>query len=358
LDGGDPAAGVAVARRAVDVLLTAQNPRETLLPSARPWLLRARAQRGAGEFVDYGVRAATAHEAALDLSLCVVSTVFTAVCSAHSCADRKESSELEVITEANLAQLYDALHAEWSQKLSEGLDHLRNEMDIDHAAAANVLAQYGRERETAELPERSNSHLESAGPADVTTPQSTKVAETGPYLFHFEGAVYRVLFEDEPGTIDAALAGAGYIHRLLQQPRIPLKATDLVGAVASLDSGQADQVQNQESLGNLRKRRAQLMEDLPAPDAPEYPVMYEEIRPEVEQIDAEVRHLTGLGGKARRNRPNDSARVRATKSIRLVIDKCRTEYELSRLAEHLNKHIRTGDECIYSPPDPPPNWQF
>jgi hypothetical protein len=125
----------------------------------------------------------------------------------------------------------DALHpspeAEYFEPLSlKVVEHIEG--------AADLLAQYGRERETAQLPEWSNSHLESAGPVDVTTPQSTKVAETVPCLFRFEGAVYRVRFEDESGTIDAALAGAGYICRLLQQPRIPLKATDLVGAVAAL----------------------------------------------------------------------------------------------------------------------------
>jgi hypothetical protein len=212
----------------------------------------------------------------------------------------------------------------------------------DIAAAADLLARESSRR----------------GPEESGTAQERKVAETARYVFHFHGAVYDVRFEDESGRIDAALAGAGYICRLLQQPRIALKATELIGAVASLDSGQADQAQNQESLRKLRKRRTELMQDLPASNAPEYPVEYEEVRPEVEEIDAEIRHLTGLGGKARRNRPNDSARVTATKSIRLVIDKCRTEYSLPRLAEHLDEHIHTGVECIYSPPDPLPIWQF
>jgi len=187
---------------------------------------------------------------------------------------------------------------------------------------------------------------------------STKLAETTGYLYRLEGAVYRVRFESESGTIDAALAGAGYICRLLQQPRRPLKATDLVGAVASLDSGQADQSQNREALDALRKRRAQLVQDLPDSHSPEYAVIYEEVRPEMDHIDAEIRHLTGRGDKARRSSPNDSARVSATKSIELVIERCRSAYRLPRLAEHLDRDVRTGADCIYSPPDPVPDWQF
>jgi hypothetical protein len=139
LDGGNRAASVDVVRNAVGELVTAGDVRTTILPSARPWLLRARAGRGAGEFVGCGVRAPTAHEAALDLSTLVLLSVWEAVMRAHRCAVSKESLALEGITEANLAQVCDALHDEWSQTLIEGIDHLRNEMLIDYTAATDLL---------------------------------------------------------------------------------------------------------------------------------------------------------------------------------------------------------------------------
>ena len=47
---------------------------------------------------------------------------------------------------------------------------------------------------------------------------STKQPETGRYLFRFEGAVYRVRFDGESGTIDAALRGAGLSSSFYSTP--------------------------------------------------------------------------------------------------------------------------------------------
>jgi len=105
------------------------------------------------------------------------------------------------------------------------------------------------------------------GPPGVPTPQSTKVAETVPYLFRFEGAVYRVRFKDESGTIDAALLGAGYIFEVLQHPQVFYSATTLRRSVEAADSGKTDQSELQEALRKLNDRLAELQDlDSQAPD--------------------------------------------------------------------------------------------
>jgi hypothetical protein len=198
------------------------------------------------------------------------------------------------------------------------------------------------------------------GQAGAMTAPNTEPAETVPYLFRFEGAVYRVRFENESGTIDASLRGAGHIFELLQHPHKFYSAAELARVAEAADSGKTDQAEHQDALRKLHDRLAELQDlDPQSPD-------FNSLNQEREDCLAEVRRLTGLEcrqgdrpeGKARRRNPADSARVAVARAIERVLAKCRADWGLAQFADHLNRSLERGADYAYRPAAPSPDWHF
>jgi hypothetical protein len=186
-----------------------------------------------------------------------------------------------------------------------------------------------------------------------------EIAQPPPrYLFRDRGAIYEVRFEGESGTIDARLAGAKHISELLQHPHAFYEATDLCGAVASVDSGQTDQNEAKEPLRKCKERLADIDTALDEAKEQYNTVDIDLLERERGQILAEVGRLAGLGGAVRRATPNESSRIAVRGRIRRVITNCREKYNLPRFAEHLDRSIETGNQCAYRPADPAPAWHF
>lgn len=205
-------------------------------------------------------------------------------------------------------------------------------------------------------------------------------------LFRRDGPRYRVRFEGQEGFIDAALRGARYIQELLQHPHKPIPSSELqllglkqdpkvrqrreLGSESwkeyafgemgppEHDSGQTDMEETKIALREYWVRLRQIPNDLEKAEAENNPVEVNALAREREHIRAEVRRLTGLGGRVRKpvRTLDERARSSVSKAIARVIDQCKTDPGLSAFADHL-KAIDRGLSCTYRP-DPLPDWHF
>jgi hypothetical protein len=179
------------------------------------------------------------------------------------------------------------------------------------------------------------------------------------YLFRKDGAVFEVQFEGEAGKIDAKLFGAKYIFELLQHPNRDHSAVALAGRVDS-----SDKPDKQELLEARKKCEERIKENAYELDRAKRDndlAAVDRLKDERLQLVAEIRRMTGLGGRLKEgpgSDPAETARVAVTNAINRVIDKCKTAYALPRLAEHLDDAISTGKTCAYRPADPAPDWHF
>jgi hypothetical protein len=79
---------------------------------------------------------------------------------------------------------------------------------------------------------------------------------------------------------------------------------------------------------------------------------------EIEALNKRIREMTGLGGKLRRTDLSERLGKTVSKSIDLVIRRCKENYNLPKLAAHLNGSIDRGRSCSYRPANPIPDWKF
>jgi len=223
--------------------------------------------------------------------------------------------------------------------------------------------------------------LEGIEPAP-SVPPATDVAHRGARdeqragsvnFFRREGDYWSVVFEDQTVRV-RDLKGMRHLARLLADPGREFHVLDLVAAetgnVAQPDSGQAAAGLPRSALGDAGE-----LLDAQAKDA--YRRRLAEIENDIEQAraigdaeraaqaDAErdflVRELSravGLGGRDRRAASAaERARVGVTRAIRQAITRMAEHHP--RLGEHLNRTIRTGTYCAYSPdPRVPAGWGF
>jgi hypothetical protein len=208
------------------------------------------------------------------------------------------------------------------------------------------------------------------------------------YLFRDDGAVYRVRFEGEEGTMKKT-RGARYIYELLQYPNKPFRSYDLhlldrqedpkvtkkrrLGAASAdeqcemdidgggplHDTGKADQDENQEALRKYHLRIKEIKIELDQAPKELNSHDYERLEKEKDAIIAEVKRLTSLYGKARLLDPqNEKARQTVSKRITEAIKSCRENRKLSKFADHLDKCIDLGANNVYRSSSPPLDWKF
>jgi len=79
---------------------------------------------------------------------------------------------------------------------------------------------------------------------------------------------------------------------------------------------------------------------------------------EIEALNKRIGEMTGLGGKLRRTDLSERLGKTVSKSIDLIIKKCKEKYNLPKLAAHLDESIERGRSCSYRPANPIPDWKF
>ena len=184
--------------------------------------------------------------------------------------------------------------------------------------------------------------------------RSARGEPTSPRLVR-QDRVWTLEWHDERASLPHA-KGLSDLAVLLLRPGQAVSALELAGGVAA---GSRDTFVDLQALGAYRTRLAELDGELGQARDDADLGRIELLEHERDQVLAEVRHSTGLGGRLRpsANDPAERARKAVSARIRDVIRRISTV--APSLGLHLDRSIRTGLECTYDPPPddgPPPRW--
>ena len=171
------------------------------------------------------------------------------------------------------------------------------------------------------------------------------------------GTLWSVSFDHERATV-AHVKGMTDLATLVSSPGRPVSALELVGAPVTV-SGATDPLVDLTALRSYRARLAELDAELDHAHQESDLASLDRLGTEREQLLAELRRTTGLGGTIRpaANAPAERARKAVSGRIRDAIR--RLDDVAPGLASHLDRSIRTGLRCCYEPPasEAPVRWR-
>ena len=240
----------------------------------------------------------------------------------------------------------------WALRSRCELARLRLAEPGQRDAAAAALAGIGAEAERlgmAGLARDARAHAAGTGRVALATG-----------VFRREGALWTLAYGGVTVRMRDA-KGLADLAALLAAPGREIPAADLVAAGsgglgrADLRLG-ADEVLDETARRQIRRRLADLDEEIAEADAWADPERASRARAERDALVSEVTAATGLAGRARRLGDQDErARKAVTARIRDMIG--RIERVHPSLAAHLRASVTTGTRCCYSPPAPA-SWQL
>jgi hypothetical protein len=176
---------------------------------------------------------------------------------------------------------------------------------------------------------------------------SEPVRETA--LLSRMGKVWTFSWQGEQGTIVHA-KGIADISTLIRHQGQDVSALALAGGGAVAGSSH-DQMIDIEALNAYRRRLDELTAEMDRADADADMGRSDLLQDEHDQLIAEIKRATGLGGRLR-GRANDPAeRARKAVSARIRDAISRLESLAPSLAAHLDRSVQTGLHCSYSPGD-------
>jgi hypothetical protein len=240
----------------------------------------------------------------------------------------------------------------WALRSRYELARLRLAEPGQRDAAAAALAGIGAEAERlgmAGLARDARAHATAAGRAPLANG-----------VFRREGALWTLTYGGVTVRMRDA-KGLADLAALLAVPGREIPAADLVAAAsgglgrADLGLG-ADEVLDETARRQIRRRLADLDEEIGEADAWADPERASRARAERDALVGEVAAATGLAGRARRlGDQGERARKAVTARIRDVIGRIGRVHP--SLAAHLRASVTTGTRCCYSPPAPV-SWQL
>ena len=192
------------------------------------------------------------------------------------------------------------------------------------------------------------------------------------FLLAREGDVWRVSFEGATIRIRHS-RGMALLSHLLRHPGEELHVQALDALVPSATVGNERVAVNPDTLpedgisfrlgdagpmiderarADYRRRLAELRAEFEDAERCNDPGRAAAARVEIEQLVEELRVATGLGGRARRASSDvDRMRIAVTRRIRAAIEQLGKLHPA--LGEHLERTVRTGFTCCYSPVEHP-----
>jgi hypothetical protein len=144
-----------------------------------------------------------------------------------------------------------------------------------------------------------------------------------------------------------ASRGIEMLAKLVAEAGREVHVLDLMGAEA-VDAGDSGEVLDAEARRAYRARMLELREELEEAQQWNDEARAERARDEIEVLEAELSRAAGIGGRERRvGKAAERARVNVQ---RRLADALKRIAEVSdELGKHLEKAIRTGSYCSYSP---------
>src|SRR5690348_12162527 len=199
----------------------------------------------------------------------------------------------------------------------------------------------------------------------ATLDQDEQPRKPGRLTLRHEDDFWLVGFADALTRVPDSL-GLRYLDLLVRQPGRDLAALDLVQLAAAAGPAAAvaedglhdasgtgaDEVLDQQARTAYRQRLTALDEELTEAEAWHDTERASRLRAEKDFLVRELAAATGLGGRPRRlGAESERARLNVTRAIRSAIAKIRDRAPTA--AAHLDRSVRTGTRCSYSPPDHP-----
>lgn len=168
-------------------------------------------------------------------------------------------------------------------------------------------------------------------------------------LFLLNGDNYRIRFEGEE-TAPKKSAGLFYIACLLQNRPEAISSVELQairnGQSTLVLAGSSGELMGHEGLRILNERLEELKEEIATATENQDEGQLIRLQNEREQVLAEVRKATGLGGRTRNKSDAEKARKAVLNAINGAIKKISKAHP--ELGQHLDKHIETGTHCRYT----------
>ncbi len=189
-------------------------------------------------------------------------------------------------------------------------------------------------------------------------------------VFRCEGEYWSIVYEGDAFRLRDS-KGLQYLARLLAAPGEELHALELAGAdtvgvrkTAVEDGlevrgfGDAGELLDAQAKAAYRQRLEELEEEIEEAEAWNDTERAANAREEREFIARELSAAVGLGGRDRRGASAaERARVNVTRAIKSAL--ARIDEHSSALGAHLERTVRTGTFCSYSPdPRLPASWQL
>jgi len=164
-------------------------------------------------------------------------------------------------------------------------------------------------------------------------------------VFRKDGDLWTVAFEHEVAHV-GEVRGLHDLAQLLGRPSEEIHCVSLAGQLAN--SGRGVDVLDEPARRAYRKRLRELESELADAESANDSGRAERLEEEKEQLLAEMRKATGLGGRSRKMGDTaERARSTVTWRIRHAIKKLESVHPT--LARHLGNSVKTGVFCSYSP---------
>jgi tetratricopeptide (TPR) repeat protein len=203
-------------------------------------------------------------------------------------------------------------------------------------------------RACAEPVQVSDTASRTAEPPNDTPPNDTNVLSC-------EGDYWLVVFGGSAARVRDS-KGLRYLARLLAAPGRELTALELValersapeGEVPSHTDSDAGPLLDVRAKDAYRRRLTEIEEDLAEAHALGDIARLQQASAEREFLARELSRAVGLGGRERRaGSASERARSAVTRAMRQALARIREHHPA--LAEHLDRTIRTGTQCVYLP---------
>ncbi len=250
-------------------------------------------------------------------------------------------------------------------RLDEAVDHLRHTVTVFDEIAALPWAAWARVHLAAAL--RAAGDVHGAG-AELTAALDTAralgmnrliaqadLATTDTWRFRRDGDDWLLDAGEERGRFRAA-RGFDHLHILLANPHREVAATELDAGGRPHEPGIP--VLDQRALSEYRRRLTEIEDEVGAADRAGDQQGSAALDAERDQILAEIRRATGLGGRTRTtNDAGERARVNVTRALKRALDHIQRVSPIA--GAHLAASIRTGTGCRYDPaPGGPERWSL
>ncbi len=181
----------------------------------------------------------------------------------------------------------------------------------------------------------------------ASTPNGADDSEPETASLSLHGGVWTITWQHESGTLPH-LKGLADIATLVSRRDQEVAALELASGQAVSGVG-TDAMTDQQSLDAYRRRLDDLDAERDTADRDADLGRIERLAVERQQLLAELRRVTGLGGRIRSNANDPAERARKAVSGRIRDAIGRLAEIMPGLAAHLDRSIRTGLRCSYSP---------